>query len=71
MSFGIVSDIGIIAGVNWAMDAKVLKYLPGVRFSLDLQGFDFANLDFTGYIDDASGVARGGTETDRRLYDRF
>lgn len=71
VSFGIVSDIGIIAGVNWAMDAKVLKYLPGVRFSLDLQGFDFANLDFTGYIDDASGVAMGGApkQTDGYMID--
>ena len=60
LSFGLVADVGLIAGVNWAMDAKVLKYLPGVRFALNLPGFDFANLDVTAYIDDSSGVAKGG-----------
>ncbi len=57
---GPVSDIGVIAGVNWAMDPKVLKLLPGIRFSLNLPGFDFANLDVTAYIDESSGVANGG-----------
>ena len=60
VGFGIVNDVGLIAGVNWDLDAKVLKYLPGVRFQLTLPGFDFANLDFTAYIDDNAGVAKGG-----------
>ena len=71
IAFGPITDIGLIAGINWAMDAKVLKYLPGVRLSLDLPGFDFANLDFTAYIDDSSGVASGGAprQTDSYMID--
>ena len=57
---GIVSDIGLIWGFNWASDANVKKYLPGFRLVLDLGGFAFANLDITAYIDDSEGVARGG-----------
>ena len=57
---GIVSDVGLIWGYNWASDADVKKYLPGVRLALDLGGFAFANLDFTAYIDDSEGAAAGG-----------
>ena len=68
---GFVKDIGIIMGFNWAADAKVKKYLPGVRLSLDLPGFAFANLDIMAYIDDSEGVARGGApkEDDSFLID--
>ena len=59
-SYGLISDIGIIAGVNAGADANVLKYLPGVRFSLDLPKFAFANLDVTAYIDDSRGFSSGG-----------
>lgn len=52
---GFVKDIGIILGFNWAADANVKKYLPGVRLSLDLPGFAFANLDITAYLDDSEG----------------
>lgn len=71
VGFGIVSDIGLIMGFNWAADAKVTKYLPGVRFSLDIPGFAFANLDVMAYIDDSEGVARGGApkEDDSFLVD--
>ena len=71
VGFGPVADIGLIAGVNWDLDAKVLKYLPGIRFALDLPGFNFANLDFTAYIDDNSGVAKGGApiQTDSYMID--
>ena len=34
--FGIVSDIGVLLGVNWARDAEVTKFLPGMRLSLDI-----------------------------------
>lgn len=34
----IVSDVGILLGFNGARDPKVKKYLPGLRFSLDLDG---------------------------------
>lgn len=57
---GFVKDIGIILGFNWAAEAKVKKYLPGIRLSLDLPGFAFANLDIMAYLDDSEGVARGG-----------
>ena len=57
---GLVADIGLVLGINQADDANVVKYLPGIRLSLDLKGFAFANLDITGYIDDSEGVASGG-----------
>ncbi len=71
VAFGPVMDVGLIAGVNWDLDAKVLKYLPGVRFGLNLPGFDFANLDFTAYMDDNAGVAKGGApkQTDSFMVD--
>jgi nucleoside-specific outer membrane channel protein Tsx len=59
-SLGPVKDLSLIAGLNWAMDAKIVKYLPGVRLELDLPGFAYANLDLTAYIDDSSGIAAGG-----------
>ena len=71
--FGIgpIADIGLVLGLNWADDAKVVKYLPGIRFSLDLEGFAFANLDVTAYIDDNRGVDSGGapSETDSYMVD--
>ena len=57
---GIASDVGLILGVNWGADANVKKYLPGLRLSLDLPGFAFANLDVAAYIDDSEGAASGG-----------
>ena len=30
---GIISDVGLIWGYNWASDAGVKKYLPGVRLA--------------------------------------
>jgi nucleoside-specific outer membrane channel protein Tsx len=58
-SVGPVTDISFIAGLNWAMDAKLVKYLPGVRLEFDLPRFAYANLDLTAYIDDSSGVVAG------------
>jgi nucleoside-specific outer membrane channel protein Tsx len=49
VKFGIVRDVGFLAGLNWAPDVDSWWFLPGVRFSLDLPGFAFANLDFTTY----------------------
>ena len=57
---GLVSDLGPLLGVNFAADAKVRKYLPGVRLSLNLPGFSFANLDVMAYLDDSRGAANGG-----------
>ena len=36
------------------------KFLPGMRLSLDIKGFAFANLDITAYIDDSQGISSGG-----------
>ncbi|WP_198338855.1 hypothetical protein [Lysobacter capsici] len=58
--WGPVKDIGLLAGVNAAEEAKVLKYLPGLRLSLDARGFAFLNLDITAYLDDSRGVRHGG-----------
>ncbi len=57
---GIVTDIGFIAGINYADDAKVRKYAAGVRLALDLPGFAFANLDTLALFDGSRGVAAGG-----------
>lgn len=57
---GPIKDIGLLAGVNAGANAKVRKYLPGVRLSWDAPGFTFLNSDLTLYLDDNAGVARGG-----------
>ena len=65
---GFVSDVGVILGFNWAREPGVKKYLPGLRLSLDLSGFTFANLDFTAYIDDSDGVAAGGAPSESNSF---
>ena len=60
VGFWRVKDVGVIAGVNWGRDTEILKYLPGVRLSWDVPGFNFLNTDFTAYIDDNGGVDSGG-----------
>lgn len=60
IEFNIVRDIGLIAGYNWSADAKVKKYLPGIRLALDIPGFAFANFDVTAYLDDSEGVSSRG-----------
>jgi len=71
LSLGPVQDVGVLAGVNYARDAKVLKWLPGLRLSWDFPGFTFLNTDFTLYLDDSRGVAGGGApaETDSYMID--
>jgi nucleoside-specific outer membrane channel protein Tsx len=59
VSFLFVKDMGIIAGFNFAPEVDTHYYLPGVRFSLDLPGFAFANLDVTAYIPDSSKTVPG------------
>jgi len=46
-SFGLVKDISIITGFNFAPEVDSWWFLPGVRLALDLPGFKFSNLDFT------------------------
>ena len=68
ISFGPISDIGLIMGFNYGADPKVKKYLPGIRFSLNLPGFAFANLDMAPYIDDSEGVSEGGAPKEDDSY---
>ena len=57
---GPIRDFSLIGGVNVGGDAKVVKYLPGLRISWDLPGFQFLNTDLTAYIDDNTGLMGGG-----------
>ncbi len=65
---GAVKDIGLLAGINKGGDAKVLKYLPGVRLSWDAPGFAFLNSDFTAYLDHSEGTAHGGAPAENDSY---
>lgn len=71
VTLGAVKDVGLLAGLNAAQDAKVRKYLPGMRLSWDAPDFAFLNTDFMAYLDDSAGVARGGApkESDSYLID--
>lgn len=63
IKFGIVKDMGIIAGFNYAPEVDSWWFLPGVRFSLDLPGFAFANLDVTAYQHQGGGDASSSAFT--------
>jgi hypothetical protein len=56
---GPLQDIGLIAGINYDHDARVLKFLPGVRLAWKVPGFAFFNTDVTAYIDASKGVRTG------------
>jgi nucleoside-specific outer membrane channel protein Tsx len=60
MGKGALQDVRFIAGLNYASQAKVLKYLPGIGLSWNAKGFAFLNTDITAYIDDSAGAADGG-----------
>lgn len=64
VGIGSIKDIGLLAGINKGGDAKVLKYLPGVRLSWDAPGFQFLNTDLTAYIDHSAGVAKAGAPSE-------
>ncbi len=57
IKFGPVKDVGLIAGFNFGAEVDSTWVLPGVRLSLDLPGFAFANLDITAYIHQGGGRA--------------
>ncbi|MBH0057602.1 nucleoside-binding protein [Pseudoalteromonas sp. SWXJZ94C] len=71
ISSGALLDVGLTAGINVAGDAKVMKYLPGVKLSWDIPGFYFFQTLVTAYIDDSEGVAKGGApiETNSWMFD--
>ena len=58
VAFGPVKDIGLLAGFNFAPEVDSMWVLPGVKFSLDLPGFAFAQVSVTGFIHQG-----GGSET--------
>ena len=60
VGFGRISDVGVLAGINYDADVNFLKWLPGLRFSWDLPGFAFFNTDFTAFIDNNAGIQSGG-----------
>lgn len=60
VGIGPIKDVGLLLGLNAGADAKVRKYLPGIRLSWDAPGFAFLNSDLTLYLDDSAGIARGG-----------
>ncbi len=68
---GLLRDIGLIQGFNYAADSNVFKFLPGIRFSWNLPGFAFLNTDFMAYLDFSRGVSSGGapSETDSWMVD--
>lgn len=66
--FGPFRDIGWAFGVNYADDAKVRKFLPGIRLYWNAPGFAFLNTDITAYIDDSSGVSSGGAPKESDSY---
>lgn len=55
LAVGPIRDFGVLAGINYAADANVRVWLPGVRAAWDLPGFAFANTDFTAYLTDNTG----------------
>ncbi|MCX4189424.1 outer membrane protein OmpK [Methylophaga sp. OBS3] len=67
-AFGPVKDMSLIAGINYAHDAKVRKYLPGIRFSWNVPAFTFLNTDITAYIDDNRGLSAGGAPAESDSY---
>jgi len=68
---GPLRGVSWVAGYNHADEARVRKYLPGLRLNWNAPGFAFLNTDITAYIDDSRGVASGGAprETDSFMVD--
>lgn len=65
---GLLRDVGVVVGVNYAKNPKVYKYLPGIRLSWNIPDFQFFNTDITAYLDDSRGVADGGAPTETNSY---
>lgn len=60
IDFGPIKDVGIVTGLNYGLNVKVLKFLPGLSISWDIPGFNFVTTNFMAYIDANSGVNSGG-----------
>lgn len=64
----LIREVSILSGLNFGASPRVIKLLPGLRFSLNLPGFAFANLDLMGYLDMSEGSARGGAPSEKNAY---
>jgi nucleoside-specific outer membrane channel protein Tsx len=62
--FGAIADVSMVMGLNVAGDAKVVKYLPGVKLHWNVPGFNFLSTSFTAYIDDSSGLTAQGAPSE-------
>ena len=60
----------LTGGLNWGAQAQLAKFTPGIKFSLDLPGFAFANLDFNYLVDFSGGLDRGGAPQHGRHLER-
>ena len=60
VGFGPVNDVRLVAGVNVGIQAKLVKYVPGVELGWNVPGFIFVNTILGGFIDASSGLAAGG-----------
>ncbi|AFV00195.1 nucleoside-binding outer membrane protein [Simiduia agarivorans] len=71
LGFGPIKDVGLLAGLNIAGDAKSRKFLPGIRFSWDLPKGSVLNTDVMAYLDHSKGLAGGGApaQTDSYIID--
>jgi nucleoside-specific outer membrane channel protein Tsx len=68
---GFITDVGLIAGINFGADANYVKWLPGLRLSFDVPWFTLFDVAFFGFLDDNDGIGGGGAlaETDSFLID--
>lgn len=64
VSLGPIRDISLLMGFNWAADANVRKYLPGVGISWSIPGFLFLNTWITAFLDGSGGVDSGGAPSE-------
>ena len=64
VSFGPIRDVSFLMGFNWAADANVRKYLPGVSVSWDMPGFLFLNTYITAFLDSSGGLDSGGAPSE-------
>ena len=65
---GLLKDVSLVMGFNAAPESDILKYLPGVQFALDVDGFNFLNVLVTGYIDDNEGIKNGGAPREKNSW---
>ncbi len=64
VAFGPIRDINLLMGFNWAADANVRKYLPGIGLSWDIPGFLFLNTWVTAFLDGSGGLDSGGAPSE-------